>query len=245
MKVQIASDLHLEFFVDEGKRFIEQFLDATDVDVLILAGDIFVCDDFKRAKQTFTWFKTKYKNVVYIPGNHEYYGRIMGDARKDLEKAALETGVELLGVGQIAVVEGQRFIGDTMWFPWTMDHALYSGLMSDFSCIKGFIENVFNINKQCRHWFRRVIKPNDIVVTHHLPSRQSVSPQYEHSPLNRFFVSDVEGIIKATKPKLWVHGHTHTPADYMLGKTRVVCNPRGYPGSEPVKNWNKRFIIEV
>jgi len=31
------------------------------------------------------------------------------------------------------------------------------------------------------------------------------------------------------QPKLWIHGHGHDRCDYVLGKTRVVANPLGYP----------------
>jgi len=72
-----------------------------------------------------------------------------------------------------------------------------------------------------------------IVVTHHLPSYQSIHPQWKGSKLNPAYVSELDDfILQHPNIKTWVHGHTHHACDYMIGTTRVVCNPRGYFGKE-------------
>jgi Icc-related predicted phosphoesterase len=68
-----------------------------------------------------------------------------------------------------------------------------------------------------------------VVVTHHAPSPGSVAPAYAGHPLNPAFASDLDALVAAGRPDLWVHGHVHTSFDYRLGATRVVCNPLGYP----------------
>jgi Icc-related predicted phosphoesterase len=69
-----------------------------------------------------------------------------------------------------------------------------------------------------------------VVVGHHAPSRLSTHPRYKHDTLmNGAYSSSLdEFIIDHPQIKLWTHGHTHEDFDYMLGSTRVVCNPRGY-----------------
>jgi Icc-related predicted phosphoesterase len=74
-----------------------------------------------------------------------------------------------------------------------------------------------------------------VVVTHHLPASSSIAKRYANDPLNPAFASSLESLIEAYRPVLWIHGHTHQPLDYELFGTRVVCNPRGYPG-EHVRN---------
>ena len=64
---------------------------------------------------------------------------------------------------------------------------------------------------------------------------------YAESPINRFFVSDETPLILDKKPRLWVHGHTHLTCDYMLGETRVVCNPHGYPKE---RKWTRYAVAE-
>ncbi len=73
-----------------------------------------------------------------------------------------------------------------------------------------------------------------VVCTHHAPSRLSTHPRYKHDTLmNGAYSSELsEYILDHPQIKLWTHGHTHEDFDYMLGQTRIVCNPRGYIGYE-------------
>jgi Icc-related predicted phosphoesterase len=67
-----------------------------------------------------------------------------------------------------------------------------------------------------------------VVVTHHAPSLRSSrckGEDYDH-----LYGSDCEGLIRDCGPLLWIHGHVHESLDYTVGSTRIVCNPRGYPG---------------
>ena len=86
-----------------------------------------------------------------------------------------------------------------------------------------------------------------VVVGHHAPSKQSVKPRYEtESLMNGAYSSDLsEFIIDHPQIKLWTHGHTHDTFDYMVGSTRVVCNPRGYDGYEDRADRFKLQYIEV
>jgi predicted phosphodiesterase len=84
-----------------------------------------------------------------------------------------------------------------------------------------------------------------VVVGHHAPSRQSIHEMYAHDPImNAGYVSDLdEFVLDHPQIRLWTHGHTHHPFDYMIGSTRVVCNPRGYVGHEPeASNWTLKTV---
>jgi hypothetical protein len=65
--------------------------------------------------------------------------------------------------------------------------------------------------------------------------------------MNGAFRSELDGFIlsKHDRIKLWVHGHMHNPSDYMIGDTRVVCNPRGYVGHEKRADEFKLQYVEV
>ena len=82
-----------------------------------------------------------------------------------------------------------------------------------------------------------------VVVTHHLPASPSISRRYVNDPLNPAFASGLEDIIERYRPDLWIHGHTHVPCDYEIFGTRVICNPRGYPG-EPT-GFSPALVVEV
>ncbi len=86
-----------------------------------------------------------------------------------------------------------------------------------------------------------------VVCTHHSPSHQSCHPRYKNDSLmNGGYHSDLEDfIIARPNIKLWTHGHTHEDFDYMVGETRVVCNPRGYIGHEGRANTWKLKVVEI
>jgi Icc-related predicted phosphoesterase len=90
------------------------------------------------------------------------------------------------------------------------------------------------------------LQPGDVVLTHHLPAPGSIWPRFVGSPLNAFFMCDMSSHIEARRPKLWVHGHTHTRCDYLLGETRVVANPLGYPKElASQRAFDGRFLVDV
>lgn len=92
-------------------------------------------------------------------------------------------------------------------------------------------------------------KPNMkvVVVGHHAPSKTSTKPQYENDTLvNGAYSSDLsEFILDHPQIKLWTHGHTHDTFDYMIGSTRVVCNPRGYAGYERQADLFELKVVEI
>jgi predicted phosphodiesterase len=95
-------------------------------------------------------------------------------------------------------------------------------------------EDVVPEHKAMVEYIRTVIEnkfdEKFVVVGHHAPSRQSTHPRYQHDTLmNGAYSSSLdEFILDHPQIKLWTHGHTHEDFDYMVGTTRVFCNPRGY-----------------
>jgi Icc-related predicted phosphoesterase len=83
------------------------------------------------------------------------------------------------------------------------------------------------------------------VETHHAPSINSISSKYNESRLSAGFASNLDDFINERDIDLWLHGHTHNSCDYMIGKTRVVSNQRGYPNEENNELFNENFIIEI
>jgi Icc-related predicted phosphoesterase len=96
---------------------------------------------------------------------------------------------------------------------------------------------------------RKLAEPHagpTVVVTHHAPSRRSVHPRFDGSPLNACFVSDLEHLLDG-RACLWIHGHTHDSFDYVVGGTRVVCNPRGYAknGVDENPRFDADFCVNI
>jgi predicted phosphodiesterase len=241
--VQLLSDLHFEFHADAGRSFVAS-LDPAGVDVLVLAGDIAVGPGIVDALSAFA-ARYAASTVLYVHGNHEYYGSTREDVTRITRRAVRENrNVEWLD-GDVVVVEGVRFVGTTLWFPKPALVERLKGAMADFSEIRDFETWVYQENTRARRFLAAEVRHGDVVVTHHLPSWRSVSPRYTSHPLNPFFLCDMEDEILERRPALWLHGHTHDSVDATLGSTRILCNPFGYAGFETNPDFKDRLVVEI
>jgi predicted phosphodiesterase len=243
MRVQILSDLHFEFDRDGGEAFARDLPVAGDV--LVLAGDLIplrVADEVRRA---FDGFCSRFRHVVFVPGNHEYYRTRPAEAEALLAGCAQAfSNLHVLNPG-VAAIDGTRFVGAALWFPRAPDEARYRRELNDFRLIEGFVPWVHDTHDAHLAFLEAEVRPGDVVVTHHLPHPRSVALPYLGSPLNRFFLApDAARCVEHAGARLWIHGHTHIACDYVVGATRVVCNPRGYPG-EGLAVVDTALVIEV
>ena len=254
MKFQIMSDLHLEF----GRLDIPPVLG----DVLILAGDI-------NTMASVAWINQvadNYRETIYICGNHEYYSssfRLPMDEVEEAIKKSLSSRVTFLQNESLDI--GDRMIhGCTLWTSFednkreSKDRANLH--MNDF---RGLItkagvdpiqfdprnifkaDDAYDLHKESVEFLEKNVKEGDIVVTHHLPSFQCVSPRFAGSPINGAFASDLDYIIEEKKPALWVFGHTHDSVDIDIDNTRCVCNPRGYTPEALNPHFTESFVVEI
>jgi Icc-related predicted phosphoesterase len=238
MNIQILSDLHLEFHPDRGKWFFSS-LDATNVDVIVVAGDVSTSRLLRPAIQSLC---TRYAEVVYVVGNHEYYHSSPQSVHDDLR--SLRDALPNFHWLQNEVVEiaEVRFAGTTLWFRDQPTNPSYEHGLNDFELIRGFKPWVYEENEQALAFLETEASRADVVVTHHLPSKRSIAPCFEGDPLNRFFLCDVDALIQRAQPTLWIHGHTHESIDVRVGKTRILCNPHGYMTE---CNWDFRQNLVV
>jgi predicted phosphodiesterase len=250
MKLHIMSDLHFEFHHDYGHSIIKNYMKPQDKnEVLVLAGDIFNLKH-RRFDENVTALNqitdAGYNAVLYVPGNHEFWGAPQLEIEQSL--LALESmfsqNFYVMKTGHIVEIDGQRFIGDTMWFGDDGSNWRYDRGWSDFRT-QGLKEYAYTQNKKFMEFLDDELKEGDVVITHHLPSEGSVHPRYKGDPTNRFFVSPCDNQILNRKPKVWLHGHTHEKFDYVLGQTRVVSNPLGYPYEDTELPFESRKIVEV
>jgi predicted phosphodiesterase len=228
VRVQLLSDLHFEFDDDGGEAFVRSV--QVTGDVLVLAGDVLPLTSRDRVRQAFAWFCARFRHVVFVPGNHEYYKTSPAEADALLaECASALPNLHVLNPG-LVVIDGQRFVGATLWFAETADEVRYRGFLTDFRLIREFVPWVHHAHAAQLAFLRANVGGGDVVITHHLPHQNSTPAFFVGSPLNRFFVADdAAELVAHAGARLWFHGHAHAPSDYVVGTTRVVCNPRGYP----------------
>lgn len=247
MKIQVMSDLHVKHWgAYMGVNWWSDQFPAqtqTDADVLVLAGDIvdLTPRDWRWSVARLTEFGVRYKHVIYVPGNHEYYGTSIDDVSSQLLDLELAVpGLNVLRPGLAVEFGDHRFLGGTMFQPWD-DEAPH---ISDHHAIDDFEPEAGRHFDELYSFLKNHLRKGDIVVTHHAPSNHSIAPEYEGNPYNRWFITpEASKLILDHKPALWVHGHVHSGFDYQLGETRVLCNPMGYPGERV--EFNPKLVVEL
>lgn len=225
--MQVISDLHLE---TKGISRIVQITKSIlkyKTKYLALLGDI--CGP----SQTPFLDKVckKYDRVLYVPGNHEHYGGSVDD------KWYNELDIPNLHVldNKTINIDGVKFVGSTLW---ANCKDITQGV-GDFRNIIDFSpERYRELFRENVNWLENEIEEGCIVLTHHLPSQVLVHPKYEHSKYNTFFASNCDHLFEL-RPRMWLHGHTHTNHDFQYRGVRFVCNPLGYEGEETGFRYNK------
>lgn len=242
MRLGIFSDLHLECF-PEGRVVHDE-----TSDVIVLAGDISV------GTAGLFWASRMFPDseIIYVPGNHEYYDGIMSEMRMELESCAQSLGIHLLDNRAIEL-NGVQFLGSTLW----ADYQLYTqapylvsagydidrtlikaqAYIPDYKYIKQSPGEMFTIadsidlHLRAIQWLQQMLsEPFDgkrVVISHHAPLADCIPKQFKGDLLSPAFASNLEHLLVSVD--LWIHGHVHDPVDLSLGKTRVVANPGGYP----------------
>lgn len=262
MRIQLVSDLHLEFaplnIMNEG-----------NTDVLILSGDICVAQYFRRGpaspKKTiadewrvfFENCANEFSYVIYVLGNHEHYSGRFDDTVETLRMALCDLpNIYILDQTHVDIGDIQ-FFGSTLWTDfndgmWSAKLAV-KGALNDYSCIqrnkKGLYRKLSPDDTELYHRQTLVnldhhVRQHDkiVFVGHHAPSWRSIEPKYQTAGLlNYGYYSNLDNWI-ADRPqiKLWTHGHVHSSHDYMIADTRIACNPRGY-ATPSGKNENELF----
>ena len=205
----------------------------------------------------------QFPHVIYVAGNHEFYhGRWDQSLITLSNECAKFPNVYFLEAGS-KKIDDITFIGGTLWTDMNKGDPLtlhsVRDMMNDFTVIKKDLEGYTRLkpydtvvrHKHMLDYIKQIVAERHdekfVVVGHHSPSKLSTHEQYKDQHLmNGAYSSDLsEFILDRPQIKLWTHGHTHHPFDYMIGSTRVVCNPRGYEGYEPESGWNPNIVIEV
>ncbi|WP_028452948.1 metallophosphoesterase [Chitinilyticum aquatile] len=252
MKIWILSDLHIDIYPFQ--------VEEPDADLAIIAGD--VSEGFKGLQ----WVRRNIKNMptLYVPGNHEYYGECL--EQHDALMCALQHQSPSVLQCRSVIHGDVRFLGCTLWTDYQLfgseqqllamieserrltDHRMIrsdtAGLLRLFSSA-----DALAIHQQHRQWLSEALAipfhGKTVVITHHAPHPGSVHPRFADSTLSAAFASNLAELMDGVD--LWVHGHCHDNSDYVIGKTRIICNPRGYVSHNRVENpaFQDTLIVEL
>lgn len=253
MKLHILSDLHMEI--------MPYNLHVFDADVIVLAGDI--AEGSNGIEWAATLLKLTDANIIYIAGNHEFYHTELNDTRQKISAFCKQhERLHYLENGEV-IIDGVRFLGATLWtdFELTLPEDQKTTFrmselsLTDFRLIRHDesrfkVKDAINMHRDSVTFIEAKLDEDfagkTVVITHHAPALQSVAPKYQDSFLKTYFASNLDHLLG--RSDIWIHGHTHVKSDYRIGKTRVICNPRGRPdNAQQAENsqFNPALIIEI
>lgn len=262
MKIALYSDLHLEMIL-HAKGTLAWEPPVLDVDVVILAGDI------GSHTHGIEWAATAFRKcptspeIIYVVGDHEYYGAHIQELTAELRRTAKRLGVHFLE-NDVIEIAGVRFLGTALWSDFKLygsDERMINSIqaarnyISDYSTILGpdrrFIEprDTIQLHRDAREFLERELaKPfdgNTVVVTHFAPHLGCVEKQFEGGLLTPYFTVDMAPLMQEHQIAVWAFGHTHGNVDFVAeGGCRVISNQRGYP-REQSPGFRDNLVIEV
>lgn len=248
MKIQVLSDLHLEFL---SPSQIETIIGAIEArgDVLVLAGDI-GDGTAPHYKHFIEKMSQKFKKVFLVAGNHEYYGHNIIETNEKIRSLCDSTGNVSFLCSSWEDYMGFRWIGCTLW---SRVDDTGKCMTNDVRCIRNMPVSKYNERHTLDVGFltdalRNSHEKQCIVITHYIPSMELIHEKYkggDHQPYNQWFASSLDDLIHtySTQTPLWIYGHTHDPSRVRMSHTDMVCNPVGYEGEN--KNPNLNLIVEL
>lgn len=250
MRLHVLSDLHLER---------EPFTpDPVDADAIVLAGDI------APGTAGIEWIQDRFdgRPVLYVAGNHEFYGNDLPGLTDELRAAASGSTVHVLENDEV-VIDGVRFLGCSLWSDFDFAGAenransmqICERLVNDYKQIRAsepgrrlLAEDTRAIHLASRAWLAgRLAAPHDgptVVITHHAPIVRKAPENPLLAAIGGAFASDLTELMGGDGVNLWVFGHIHRTVDTDVYGTRVLSNQRGYP-HEPVAGFEPGLVVEV
>jgi predicted phosphodiesterase len=239
MKIQVLSDLHLEF-----ERKYHGY--ESNADVMVIAGDLDVYNDIESSLIKF--YEIYNKPIIFVPGNHEYYHsskKIMDKVFENFD----HPNIHILNGTDWVNYNGVIFIGSTGWWDESNGQVYpYVSRMSDYHYIDDIRENNNGVDWgiKSKKYFQSCLETFNkfkIVCVSHNGVIPLVSERFKGSALNTCFFNNWSDLLEIYKPSLWIHGHTHDSIDTTVYNTRIICNPKGYHSEN--KNFNPNLIVEV
>lgn len=249
MKLHILSDLHVEF----GDFTVPD----VGANLVILAGDT----HFGSRGLKWVLDQDIQTPEIYVLGNHEFYRDKFPGLIDKMKREAEGTNVHVLE-NDVLEISGLRFFGCTLWTdmclfgnaPVAMDVA--ASRMNDYQLIRNSHnyrrltpEETVAWHKQSVNKLIDFLEAGDpetlVVVTHGCPSIQSIPERFQDNRLAPAFASNMESLIYRYQPRLWIHGHTHDSFDYKIGKTKIICNPRGYVPSADNPDFKPNLTVQI
>jgi predicted phosphodiesterase len=220
MKINVMSDLHTEFW--KGTQYVEK------AENMVIAGDLGHLN-----KDEFGFMEDA---LVFIPGNHEYYGLNISEwYMKPFTKT----------------VEDVEFICATLWTDfhndWFAEHRARKNINDFYMITNAMDAKVSTVTYKymykremefIKYMLNKPTPKKKVVVTHFLPHESFTPARFAGQEINKYFAPNaLSEIPEDIWPDLWIFGHTHDFVDKTINGTRFLCNPLGYAHEANITQW--------
>lgn len=254
MKIQYASDLHLEF--KENANWLKENPLIPVGDVLLLAGDIGYLDTNLYSTHSFwDWAADNFQQVFVIPGNHELYNGFDINQLKNGWTQSIRKNINVYYNCVIPLTSQTDLIMSTLWSHVPVDNEVVTeNCVMDFRNIKdgklGLSVKRFNEeHNHCMNFIKNSVKKssaeNIVIATHHLPSYDLVPDEFKDSLIGGAFASEHKRFIGKSRINHWLYGHSHRNVNETIGKTKCFSNQLGYVFNGEHKTFNRSAVISV
>ena len=254
MRIQYASDLHLEF--GENSKWLKEHPLIPSADILVLAGDIgYLGDDNYITHPFWNRVSEDFKQVIVVPGNHELYKFFDINELRNGWQLEIRHNVRVCYNSVIALNEETDLIASTLWahIPPSEEY-LTERCVSDFKRIRNgeFRLSAQRFNEEhevCRNFIEKAVSESNVerivVATHHVPSFALMAEEFKDSSINGAFTVELACMIAESRINCWIYGHSHRNIDKMIGSTRCVSNQLGYVFQNEHNTFRRDAVTEI
>ena len=246
MKVQIVSDLHIEY--------IDKDVDPLDIltpsaEILILAGDIGSLYKIDQLKLFIERLSPHFKIIIYVLGNHEFYfynnlPQLSMNALYARTKDICKTVKNLIILNRNSIIIDNICIsGATLWSKPEIKIPRYIVKINGIN--NNLYEKMHNtdlqyINKMIDYCKEKNLKL--VVVTHYPPTKDVLQGQYKRNI--SLYVNDLDHLLDKNLINTWICGHVHKNFNLISENgTRLIGNQRGKP-RENITDFIKDLTVE-
>ncbi|HBQ81456.1 MAG TPA: metallophosphoesterase [Bacteroidales bacterium] len=252
MKLQYASDLHLEF--PENMEFLKRNPLLPGGDVLLLAGDIVPFAVMDKHADLFNYISDTFETTYWIPGNHEYYNSDISFRTGSFNE---KIKANLFLVNNVSVIQEKvKLIFSTLWTSISSGNQFeIRQRLSDFHAVKYnrkvLTPDHYNfLHEQCRAFLNEEIsKPGTekkVIITHHVPTLMNYPEKYKGDSLNEAFAVEMYNDILRSDADYWIFGHHHSYThDFQIGTTILTTNQLGYVKYNECPDFDTKKIITI
>lgn len=253
MKIQYASDLHLEF--SDNSNYLKRNPLKPVGDILVLAGDIGYLNDDNYSKHPFwDYVSDNYRQVIVAVGNHELYKYYDLAQMPQGLVCSIRDNVKCY-YNAVVQIENVDLIVSTLWAKIPLEEAYVTERgVSDFHRILYNDERLtfdhFNReHESCFQFIQNAVSASTakhiIVVAHHVPSFQLSSPDFAGSKINGAFTVELGQYIESSPIEYWIYRHSHRNIDKIIGNTQCISNQLGYVFQNEHHTFDLERIIEI